>query len=114
MFLVMLASGVNTAQAPQFQMGAADPELGDLKLPTKGFQLLESIKKKPKYKKIDGPTDLRDDEAKKSRYKCTTCDKVSIPIMQSRTENVVKFAEGTINELERLTDELGVNKLINS
>jgi hypothetical protein len=68
----MLASGVNTAQNPQVQVGAVEPESGYLKLPNNGSQL-----QKLKYKKIDGDAGLNDDdEAKKGRYKCTTCNNV--------------------------------------
>jgi len=77
MCLVMLASGVNTAQIPQFQMGTEELGSGDLKLPNTGSQLPKCIRKKPKYKKIDGDAGLyNDDEVKKVRFKCTTCNKV--------------------------------------
>lgn len=77
MCLVMLASGVNTTQNPQFQAGAEEPESGDLTLPKTGSQLPRCIKKMPKAKKIDGDAGVYDgDEAKKTRYNCTTCNKV--------------------------------------
>lgn len=78
MCLVMLASGINTAQSSEFQAGAEETGSGDLKLSNTGSQLLpKCIKKKPKAKKIDGDAGLNDgDEAKKARYNCTTCNKV--------------------------------------
>jgi hypothetical protein len=77
MCLVMLASGVNTAKNPQFQVVAEEPGSGDFKLPNTGSQFPKCMRKKPKYKKIDGDAGLyTDDEVKKGRYKCTTCNKV--------------------------------------
>jgi hypothetical protein len=77
MCLVMLASGVNTAQNPQFQAGAEELGSGDPKPPNTASQLPKCIKKKPKSKKMDGDAGLYDgDEAKKARYNCTTCNKV--------------------------------------
>jgi DNA-directed RNA polymerase subunit RPC12/RpoP len=74
--LVMLASGVNTAQNTPFQAGAEEPGSGDLKVPNSGSQLLKCIRNKPKSKKIDGDAGLYDDdEARILRYKCTTCNK---------------------------------------
>jgi len=75
--LVMLASGVNTAQNPQFQMGAEKPGSGDLKLPKAGSQLPKCMRKRPKYKKIDAYAGLyNDDQIEKTRFKCNTCNKV--------------------------------------
>jgi len=77
MCLVMLASGANTAQNPQSQVGAEEPGSGDLKLSSTGCQLPKCIRKKLKSNKIDGDAVLYDgDEVKKARYKCITCNKV--------------------------------------
>ena len=89
MSLVILASGVNTAQNPQYQVVTEEPGSGNLKLPNAGSQLTKCIRKKPKYKKIHGDVGIYDDNdvIKKRRYKCTTCNKVQ-RITRERTKQV--------------------------
>ena len=76
MCLVMLANEVSTVQKPLVQVGAEEPGSVDLKLPNTGSQLSKCMRKKLRYKKIDGDVVLyADDGVKKARYKCITCNK---------------------------------------
>jgi len=77
MCLVMLASGVNTAPNPRFQMVAEQTGSADLKVPNTGSQLPKCSRKRPKYKKIDGNAGLYSEEqVEKTGYKCNSCNKV--------------------------------------
>ena len=77
MCLVMLANEVSTVQKPLVQVGAEEPGSVDLKLPNTDSQLSKCMRKKLRYKKIDGDVVLyADDGVKKARYKCITCNKV--------------------------------------
>eukprot|EP01018_Ginkgo_biloba_P011120 Gb_16419 [translate_table: standard] len=80
--LVMLASGVNTRENPKFRVAEESATTGsrDIKVPNSAENASESqkciIKKRPKAKKSDANADPGDDESKKSRYECATCNKI--------------------------------------
>eukprot|EP01018_Ginkgo_biloba_P011122 Gb_16414 [translate_table: standard] len=83
--LVMLASGITNwdTERPQFQGGEDSGASGsrDMKVPSTEENASELqkyiIKKRPKTKKSDAYVDPPDNsESKKTRYECTTCNKI--------------------------------------